>query len=71
MAKDPTDIAYQVREALANDPRLQHSTIDVTYEDGAILLTGTVDRLENMRLAEEIARQQDGVDQVINQIRTP
>jgi osmotically-inducible protein OsmY len=63
-----TKLAVQVETALKADARTSDSAIDVADKNGVIILTGTVALKETLRAAEEIARNQEGVVSVINQL---
>lgn len=59
----------RVVQALMSDPRTKDVTIDVIDEHGIVTLRGTVDREHIRQAAEEIARKQEGVITVINEIK--
>jgi osmotically-inducible protein OsmY len=62
-------VIKQISEALSRDPRTQQSVIDVAYNQGVVILTGTVKSREMLRAAEEIAQSQPGVVSVVNELR--
>lgn len=66
---DPSfDVVNRVVEALKENPQTEKARIDVAHERGVVSLRGTVRSNAQRELAEEIARQQDGVITVINEI---
>ena len=64
-----TVIVDRVMDALINDPRTKNAQIDVVNDRGIVTLQGTVKKDDVRRAAEEIARRQDGVITVINEIK--
>jgi osmotically-inducible protein OsmY len=52
-----------------NDPRTKDMVIDVIYNQGAVVLAGTVASPEVAKAAEEIARAQPGVAMVTNELK--
>jgi osmotically-inducible protein OsmY len=69
MTQSTVDPGQQVTDALLDDPRTTDATIDVTNDRGIITLTGTVDSIEIRKAAEEVARRQEGVVTVINDLK--
>ncbi len=63
-----SDIVARVQSALLEDARTGKSGIEVVEHDGVITLTGVVDSEETREAAEEIAGQQEGVLEVINDL---
>ncbi|HEY66416.1 MAG TPA: BON domain-containing protein [Caldilineae bacterium] len=61
-----TGIVARVIAALEADPRTRLAVIDVASEHGVVTLSGKVSSPEVRKVAEEIARQQEGVVSVIN-----
>ncbi len=59
----------QISEAFANDPRTRKAVIDIGFNQGIVTLTGFVKTVAEVQAAEEIARAQDGVVSVINELR--
>jgi len=55
--------------AIQNDPRTKHAVIEATSLGGVISLTGTVRSEAERQAAEEIAREQEGVLSVLNEIK--
>lgn len=53
---------------LAADPRTRSRNIDVDAWDGVVYLSGIVEDPESKRVAENLARETDGVDRVINEL---
>ena len=62
-------ISEDICEALTRHPRIDASEIDVRVENCEVTLTGTVDSREAKRMAEDVAEECSGVDNVINQLR--
>ena len=60
---NPSDIALadEVAAAIALDPRLDGATVTVVAEDGNVNLTGTADDASQGEIAQQIARNVDGV----------
>ncbi len=63
------EVVDRVTDALMNDPRTKNAMFDVANDRGILTLQGTVDKEEIRQAAEEIARQQEGVLTVINEIK--
>jgi osmotically-inducible protein OsmY len=63
-----SDIVARVQGALLEDARTGEFGIEVIDHDGVITLTGAVDSEKTREAAEEIARQQEGVLEVINDL---
>lgn len=69
MTQSPADPGQRVANALLEDPRTEEAIIDVANDRGIITLTGTVQSEEIRRAAEEIARDQQGVISVVNELK--
>jgi osmotically-inducible protein OsmY len=69
MNPEPSDLVQRVRAALEDDSRTQDAALDIVDESGVLTLTGTVASDDVRQAAEEIAHQQEGVLQVVNQLR--
>jgi osmotically-inducible protein OsmY len=67
----PSDerIREQVNERLTMHPEVDASEVDVRVEKGMVTLTGTVEDRHAKRLAEDIAEDVFGVDDVRNELR--
>jgi uncharacterized protein YrrD len=63
-----TAIVARVTAALADDPRTQLADISVASDRGVVTLTGQVDSAEIREAAGEIAEQQVGVIEVVNDL---
>jgi osmotically-inducible protein OsmY len=63
------EVVDRVMDALMEDPRTQYTKIEVANDRGILTLSGTVDYEYIRRAAEEIARHQEGVLTVINEIK--
>lgn len=69
MAVDPsTMVIDRVIEALKGDSRTHDCHIDVVNQRGVVSLRGIVPDGATREAAEQVARQQDGVITVINEI---
>ena len=62
-------ILEDVSDRLTDDPFVDASEIRVDIEDGEVTLSGTVDRREARRRAEDIAESVSGVRYVMNKLR--
>jgi osmotically-inducible protein OsmY len=62
-------VTDRVLHALQSDPRTMESVIDASFEQGAVTLSGKVDSYDTREAAFEIARRQDGVITVINDLK--
>lgn len=63
-----TAITARVTAALADDPQTELSDIDVGSDRGIVTLTGQVDNTSIRERAEEVAEQQRGVVEVVNDL---
>lgn len=61
-------VTKQIEEALLNDARTAKSVIDVGFRNGIVTLTGSVRNASISQAAEEIARSNPGVLQVVNEL---
>lgn len=59
----------QISEAITKDPRTRKAVIDIGFTQGIVTLTGFVKTAAEVSAAEEIARAQQGVVSVINELR--
>ena len=67
---NPTlNVVKELYDQLANDPRTKAAVIDVGFNRGMVVLTGTVKSASVAQAAEEIARQQPGVISVTNELK--
>jgi osmotically-inducible protein OsmY len=64
-----TSVADRVADALVSDPRTSHEVVDVVYKQGVVTLAGKVKSQQARLAAEEIARSQDGVISVVNELK--
>jgi osmotically-inducible protein OsmY len=62
------DVQIQVADALAEDPRTTDAAIDVVVEQGIVTLEGTVRDDEVRNAAREIATDQPGVLEVVDDL---
>ncbi len=63
------EVVDRVTDALMNDPRTENANFEVANDRGILTLQGTVEKEVIRQAAEEIARQQEGVLTVINEIK--
>jgi osmotically-inducible protein OsmY len=63
-----SEIAARVRAALSQDPRTAEFSIEVIDENGIVTLRGEVNSEEASQASEEIARAQEGVIEVVNDL---
>jgi osmotically-inducible protein OsmY len=61
-------ILEQINERLCDNPYLDASDMEVAVENGVVFLTGTVSTRDEKRLAEEIAEEITGVENVENRL---
>jgi osmotically-inducible protein OsmY len=54
---------------ISNDPRTKNAGIEVASNQGVVTLTGTVKSEAIREAAEDIARRQEGVVTVINELK--
>jgi osmotically-inducible protein OsmY len=64
-----TDLTDRVVTALMEDPELKDADIDVSSGQNIVTLTGNVKTVALRDAAEEIAKRQDGVTMVVNEIK--
>lgn len=69
MTQSASDPGQRVANALMEDPRTEDAIIEVTNDRGVITLTGSVNSDEVRKAAEEIARQQEGVITVVDELK--
>jgi osmotically-inducible protein OsmY len=70
MDKPRTSITDRVSEALQNDPRTKDEMIEVSYYSKATLtLTGTVRSEAARRVGEQIARDNVGAINIVNELK--
>lgn len=63
-----TELSNRISQALLNDQRTSEAVIEVTAQQGVIILSGVVDSEDTRHAAEEIARSQPEVISVINEL---
>jgi osmotically-inducible protein OsmY len=66
MSSINSNVVSRVTNALLSDPRTKGAIIEVSSQGGTVTLLGTVPVPETRQAAEEIARQQEGVVNVVN-----
>jgi osmotically-inducible protein OsmY len=62
-------VTNEVYEALLSDERTADAPIDVINQQGIVTLTGEVKSNQVAQAAEEIAKRQNGVIKVVNELR--
>lgn len=62
-------VVKQIYDQFQQDPRIQEADIGVGYNQGILILTGTVSSAEIAQAAEEIVCNHPGVSSVINKIK--
>ena len=67
MSKD-RNLVCSLTETLVRDPRTNVAVVGITDRDGVITLEGQVGDPDTRAAAEEIARQQPGVVDVVNRL---
>ena len=65
---DDSVITTKVKSALAGDPTVKATQVNVKTYQGTVQLSGFVDSQESVKKAGEIARRVEGVKQVKNDI---
>ena len=65
---DDSVITVKVKAAIINDPLLKASEIKVTTENGTVWLSGTLDSQEKINRAIEVAKNQENVQSVQNNL---
>ncbi len=63
-----TEITDRVIEALKSDPRTRGCIFDVAHDRGVVSVRGEVPNAQVREAAEQVAKQQDGVITVVNEI---
>lgn len=63
-----TNVPEMVARALAEDGRITSKTIHIALDDGRVTLHGTVDSLEELGIAQELAESVPGVRAVANHL---
>ena len=70
MSRDESDLEELVSEALLITDNIRQAVIiEIEHDDGVITLKGTVETEQDRVAAEALARQQEGVLEVINRLR--
>jgi osmotically-inducible protein OsmY len=64
-----SSIVKQIYDKFEQDPRTRGAIIDVGFNQGMAVLTGSVKSAKIAQAAEEIAREQSGVVSVINELK--
>lgn len=68
MANQETEEAVRLKAVLLEADNLAGSAIDITIDEGEILLEGFVETTAQRRQAEELVRKNSKLDKVSNQI---
>ena len=69
MSRGESDLEELVSEALLITDNIRQAVIEIEHDDGVITLKGTVETEQDRVAAEDLARQQEGVVEVINRLR--
>jgi len=67
-AEDDRAAAQEIAQAMKESGQLKDYRVGVKYQDGVAWLMGTVTSLEQKEIAEQVARQTSGVENVINKL---
>lgn len=68
MARDGIDLCTAVTRAILVSEALGYAVIEVLEVDGSVTLKGKVASEHDRTVAEELASQQDGVVEVVNEL---
>lgn len=68
MAVDAVDLRRQIRQKLDQDKRTQGQPIEIMLTGPVLTLCGDVEKPEQKRAAEDIARSIPGVVSIVNDI---
>lgn len=68
LAEQDSAIALRIKSALVDEPNLAGAAIDVEFADGRVRLTGFVETREQRLAAARVAREQQNVERVVNEI---
>lgn len=68
LAQQDTETALRIKAALIEEPSLAGAAIDVAFSGGRARMTGFVETAKQRRTAERVARKQEGVASVVNEI---
>ena len=66
---DDATITARVKTALLNDPQVHATGIDVNTANGVVTISGTVPSPADIDRAVSVARQVNGVKNVVSQLR--
>ncbi len=69
METQSVNVVKEIYNHLERDPRTKKAIIEVTSEHGIVTLSGMVKDAKTLMAAEEIARQQQGVISVVNELK--
>ena len=70
IADADASLVSQVKEAMRDEPSLKASAIDVQTFNGKVQLSGFANSLEAQKKATQVARNVQGVNAVMNELRT-
>lgn len=68
LGQQDSEMALRIKSALIGEPSLAGAAIDVEFSDGRARLTGFVETREQRLAAARVAREQQGVTRVDDQI---
>ena len=69
MSRSESNLEELVSEVLLITDHISQAVIEIKHDDGIIMLKGTVESEQDRLAAEDLARQQEGVVDVINRLR--
>jgi osmotically-inducible protein OsmY len=69
MVTPAMSVTERIQDALDEDSRTRDEVIEVSSHQGVVTLTGMVKSEQVRRAVEEIARQQQGVVTLVNEIK--
>jgi hypothetical protein len=67
-AGDDRSVAKQIADNMKQSGRLKGYSVGVKYQDGVAYLSGSVTSPQQKNIAEQIARQSEGVDHVVSKL---
>lgn len=68
LGQQDSEMALRIKSALIGEPSLAGAAIDVEFSDGRARLTGFVETREQRLAAARVAREQQGVTRVVDEI---
>jgi osmotically-inducible protein OsmY len=68
MSRNESNVEDLVSEALLTTDNMSQAVIEIQHDEGVVTLKGTVESEKDRLAAEDLARQQEGVVDVINKL---